>query len=461
MKLFLPLRMLAIRGRSAANRIVVLAVALTAISALSAGRIHAANFLDRWWEDLTGQEAKPGAMAAPAPAGTPAPAPAAPKPVAPPPAATAAPSSPAAPPAPPSTTAQAQFPGQAAPTIPVVQPKVQSVSDFLEITGNAAAVNQVKLIARVVGFLDQLHFADGALVRKGDLLVTIQQDQYKAQLQQAQAQLQAQQAALLYAKTEVGRYTALLKRDAATQVDVDHWVYERQSAEANILAAQAQVAIAQLNLSYTEIRAPFDGQMGTHLVDPGNVVGGNGQAAAIVDIVQLDPIYVVANISSQQALQIRANLDQRRLTLEDLHRIPIEAALSDETGFPHRGTIEYVAPVIDQATGTLLVRGILPNPDRALLPGVFVKIRMPMGKVVQSALLVPDRALQEDQGGRYLLVLNQDNVIQQRYVQLGELVGDLRVITSGLAARDRVVVGELWRATPGTRVVPQMTAIGG
>lgn len=358
-------------------------------------------------------------------------------------------------------TAQAPLPGQAPPTIPVVQPKVQTVSDYLEVTGNAAAVNQVKLIARVVGFLDQLHFADGALVKKGDLLVTIQQDQYKAQLQQAQAQLQLQQAALLYARTEVGRYTALLKRDAATQVDVDHWNFEQHSAEANIQAAQAQVALAQLNLSYTEIRAPFDGQMGRHLVDPGNVVGGNGQEAALADITQLDPIYVVANISLQQGLQIRANLDQRRLTLDELHKIPVEAALSDETGYPHQGTIEYVAPAIDQATGTLLVRGIMRNPNRTLLPGAFVKIRLPMGKVVQSALLVPDRALQEDQGGRYLLVLNQDNVVQQRYVQLGELIGDLRVITSGLKPDDRVVTGELWRASPGTKVTPHLTSIGG
>ena len=357
--------------------------------------------------------------------------------------------------------AQAQAPGQALPAVPVVLPKVQTVGDYLEIPGNAAAVAQVKLIARVVGYLEKLHFADGALVRKGDLLVTIQQDQYKAQLQQAQAQLQAQQAALLYAKTEVVRYTALLKKDAATQVDVDHWNFERASAEANILAAQAQVAIAQLNLSYTEVRAPFDGQMGKHLIDPGNVVGGNGQQAELVEIIQLDPIYVVANISSQQALQIRQNLDQRRLTLEEVHRIPIDAALADETGYPHHGTIQYVAPAIDQATGTLFVRGILSNPDRTLLPGMFVKIRLPMGRAYQNAMLVPDRALQADQGGRYLLVLDQNNVVQQRYVQLGELVGALRVITSGLRADDRVVVGELWRATPGTKVDPQMTTSGG
>jgi RND family efflux transporter MFP subunit len=357
--------------------------------------------------------------------------------------------------------AMAQTPAAATPSIPVIIPKVETVSDTLEITGNAAAVNQVKLLARVVGFLDTIHFEDGAQVRKGDLLFTIQQDQYKAQLKQAQAQLQLQQAALLYAKTEVVRYTALLKRDAATQVDVDHWNFERASAEANIAAAQAQVAIAQLNLSYTEVRAPFDGQMGKHLIDPGNVVGGNGQEAALAEITQLDPIYVEANISTQQAQQIRANLDQRRLTLAELHQVPIDVQLSGETGFPHRGTIEYVAPAIDPATGTLLVRGILPSPNRTLLPGMFANLRLPMGKVVKSALMVPDRALQEDQGGRYLLVVNKNDVVEQRYVQLGELVGGLRVISSGLNKDDRVVVGELWRATPGTKVAPQITSIGG
>jgi RND family efflux transporter MFP subunit len=419
----------------------ILAVAIVFGGMLPIGHISAAGILDRWWEDLTGGNSSGRAAAAPtAPqnrAASPQPTP------------------------PPASSESVQAPAAQLPTIPVVKPKVQSVSETLEVTGNAAAVAQVKLLARVVGYLEQIHFEDGALAKKGDLLFTIQQDQYKAQLQQAQAQLQLQQAALLYAKTEVGRYTALLKRDAATQVDVDHWNFERASAEANILAAQAQIALAQLNLNYTEVRAPFDGQMGKHLIDVGNVVGGNGQEAALSDITQLDPIYVVANISTQQALQIRANLDQRRLTLAELQQVPVEAALSDETGFPHRGTIEYVAPAIDPQTGTLLVRGIMRNPNRTLLPGMFVKIRLPMGKVVRSALMVPDRALQEDQGGRYLLVLDQDNVIRQRYVQLGELIGSLRVIASGLNPDDRVVVGELWRATPGTKVVPQLTTVGG
>jgi RND family efflux transporter MFP subunit len=373
-------------------------------------------------------------------------------------AAAAEPKIPAAPP-PATGVTPAQLPSATTLPIPVVKPRAQSVSSYVEITGNAASVNAVKLIARVEGYLEQIHYEDGQFVKKGDLLFTIQQDQYKDQLQQAQAQVLAAQASLTYAKTEVVRYTALLKKDAATQVDVDTWTYKRAAAEAELLGAQAQVALAKLNLAYTEVRAPFDGIAGKHLIDPGNLVGGGGQQAALAEITQLDPIYVVANLSEQQVLQIRQNLGQHRLTFADLRKVPVDAALSDQTGFPLQGTIEYVAPALDPATGTLLVRGILANPDRTLLPGFFVKMRLPMAKVDRNALLVPDRSLQEDQGGRYLLIVNKDDVVEQRYVQLGQLDGVLRVITSGLKPDDRVVVGDLWRATPGTKVKPQLTTI--
>jgi RND family efflux transporter MFP subunit len=443
--------------RRSARPSIIITIVIVLVIALPTGGMRAAGPLDRWWEAITGSETKSGAAAPTSP----------PAAVAPDHAAAALPTtttqsgSTAPQPAPVPGRTQAQVPEPQATPIPVVRPKVESVSESLVVTGNAAAVTQVKLIARVVGFLEQIHFEDGALVRKGDLLFTIQQDQYKAQLQQAEAQLQLQKAALAYAKTEVVRYTALLKREAATQVDVDHWNFERQSAEANIRAAEAQIAIARLNLDYTEIRAPFDGLMGRHLIDTGNVVGGSGQEVALAEITQLDPIYVVANISSQQALQIRANLNQRRLTLAELHQIPIEAALSDETGFSHRGTIQYVAPAIDPATGTLYVRGILRNPDRTLLPGMFVNIRMPMGRTLRSALLVPSRALQEDQGGRYVLVVGPDGIIQQRYVQLGQATGSMQVVTSGLKPEDQVVVGDLWRAAPGTKVIPKLTGSDG
>lgn len=340
----------------------------------------------------------------------------------------------------------------------VATPLQQTVTLHLEQTGNTIAYNTVDLVARVEGFLTAIKYEDGAAVKKDDDLFIIEQPPYEAQLEQAKAALLSAKAELVKSQAEFDRQSTLRSQDVSSQVQLDKARAQRDTDQANVMSQEAGVQIAQINLGYTTVKAPFDGIVTRHLVSVGELVGGTTKTK-LATIVQLDPIYVTFNLSEQEMLKIRENLGGRRLTLAELQKVPMEIGLMTEQGYPHKGHIDYVAPELDSQTGTILVRGVFSNPDRVLLPGLFVRIQIPTGRVDQNALLVPDRALGQNQAGRYLLVLNQDDVVEQRKVEVGQQTGELRIISSGLKPDDRVVVSGIQRAIPGKKVAPQAATI--
>ena len=345
-----------------------------------------------------------------------------------------------------------------APQVAVAKPIKQAVTPYLDVTGNAVAYNSVDLEARVQGYLQEIDYQDGAVAKQGDTLFVIEPAPYQAQLQQAQATLAATQADLVQAQAEYTRQSTLGKSDFASQSVVDQARAKLDSDKAKILNDHGGVAIAAINLGYTRVTAPFDGVATAHLVSVGGLVGVTGPTK-LATIVQLDPIYVSFNVSEQDVLRVKASMTKQGLKPTDIGKVPVEVGLMNEDGYPHQGFIDYTAPNVDPSTGTLLVRGLLQNANRALLPGMFLRIRVPLALEKTEALLVPDQALGADQAGPYLLVVDKDNVVQQRTVKPGQVVGKLRVIEQGVAADDTVVVGGNQKAIPGQKVAPEQTTI--
>jgi RND family efflux transporter MFP subunit len=344
------------------------------------------------------------------------------------------------------------------PQVGVAQPVRQVVTPYLEATGNTVAYNEVDLVARVSGFLQEIRYTDGAAAKRGDTLFVIEPAPYQAKLQQAQASLTAAEAQAAQTDAEYRRQASLGRGDFASQSSVDQARAQRDTNQANVLTQQAAVTLAATNLGYTQVTAPFDGVVSAHLISTGSLVGASGPTK-LASIVQLDPIHVTFNVSEQDVLRIRASLAQRGLSATDLGKVPVEVGLMTEDGYPHAGTLDYAAPGVDAATGTLTVRGVFANADRALLPGYFVRVRVPLHYRQQEALMVPETALGSDQSGRYVLVVDKDNVVQQRTVRTGALVGNRRAIEAGLQPDDRVIVSGIQRAVAGEKVTPTQAEI--
>ena len=340
------------------------------------------------------------------------------------------------------------------PSVTVAHPVVRPVTNFLNLTGSASAVATVDLVARVPGYLEKVAFKDGNIVDKGDLLFVIEPSSYEANLRLAEATLAQQQAQLTRASSEYARQTRLVKQNAGSQANVEKWLAERNSAAAAVNQAKANIQIAKINLGYTKVMAPFTGRIGRHLVDVGNLVG-TPSPTKLATIEQIEPIYVYFNVDEPTVLRMRAIARARGIGPADVSMIPVYVGLQNEKGFPHEGKLDFVDTGIDPSTGTLQVRAVLPNSDRALLPGAFVRVHVPVDRN-EKALVVSNRALGVDQAGPYVLLVNADDVVEQRAVETGALVEEMRVITKGLEVTDRVIVEGLQRAVPGTKVAVKL-----
>jgi multidrug efflux system membrane fusion protein len=348
------------------------------------------------------------------------------------------------------------------PKVVVAQPLQQPVTLYLELTGNTEPLNSVKLVARVEGYLETIDYRDGTAVKKGTQLFGIERDIYQAKLDAAKGQLARDQAVLEESRMNLGRYQKLQQQQSIASQQAEDQAYTVQQAEAAVLIDQANVETASINLGFTSVLAPFDGVVTNHQVDRGALVGVSGPTT-LATIVQTDPLYVYFTVSEPQVLAIRrdralAGHPVNTADLSSVSSIPVEIGLQNEEGYPHQGHLDYVSPQVNTATGTLTARALFDNNDQTLLPGLFVRVRLPIAHQ-NKALLTRNDAIGTSQEGSYVLVVGADNVVGRKTVKLGQKQGQLRIIESGLDPGDWVVTEGTQRAFPGDKVEPQRSEL--
>jgi RND family efflux transporter MFP subunit len=342
------------------------------------------------------------------------------------------------------------------PTVTVQHPVRRNIVDHDEYVGRFVAIDYVEVRARVSGYLEGVHFNDGQIVKAGELLFTIDKRPFQNALAQARANLTLARSNLTYAEADLARGKQLVRDKTITEQTFEQRAQAMRNAQASVAANEAAVRQAELDLEFTELKAPVAGRIGDRRVSPGNLVTGGtgGGTTLLATIVSNDPIRFEFTFDEASYLRYeRLSKGGKEVTGRE-GSVLVELKLIDETGFVHRGYMDFVDNVIDKATGTIRGRATFSNPNGMFMPGMFARIRVP-GSPAYPALLVPDSAIASEQASKYVLVVDKDNTARQTYVTLGPLFDNLRVIRKGLSPDDRVIVNGLMHARPNSKVTPE------
>jgi multidrug efflux system membrane fusion protein len=363
---------------------------------------------------------------------------------------------------PPATTSAESPAKSAMPAVPVsvavVEPRTAMSWD--EFSGRLEAVERVEVRPRVAGAVEAVHFREGALVKQGDLLVTIDPAPYAAEVERLQAQVTAAEARVVFTKGELERGRQLLDTRIVSPRDVDQRTNAYREAEANLQAARAALQAAQLNLGYTEVRAPVAGRAGRLEITVGNLVAAGPTSPVLTTLVSVDPIY--ASFAADEAVVLRAlqQIGASGAASAKLDTIPVLMETAAQGGEPVRGTLQLINNQVDARTGTVRVRAVFANPDGRLIPGQFARLRMGASGT-ETVVAVDERAIGTDQSKKFVLVVGDDNKAVYREVTLGAMADGLRIVTAGLAAGERIVVNGLQRVRPGALLAPEVVAMDG
>jgi RND family efflux transporter MFP subunit len=353
---------------------------------------------------------------------------------------------------------------QAAPTPPppavtVANPIQRNIIDYDEYVGRFVPVDAVEVRARVSGYLDGVHFSDGQIVKQGDLLFTIDKRPFQNALDQARANLALARSNLTYTEADLGRGKQLLRDKTISDQVFEQRAQAKRNAEASVQANEAAVRLAELDLEFTELRAPVTGRIGDRRVSPGNLIAGGsaGTTTMLATIVSLDPIRFEFTFDEAAYLRYERFANTGREVTSRSGSVIVQLRLIDEADFVHRGYMDFVDNVIERGSGTIRGRAVFANADGVFTPGMFGRVRVP-GSPAYPALLVPDEAIASEQARKYVLVVDAENTAQIRYVTPGQLINNMRAIKDGLKPDDRVVVNGMMRARPGTKVAPEEQA---